>query len=512
MAITSDQVNSALAALNASKSYTGASNISALDKALGQNSGKTDILSGGLPDYLKQQAGIRSAGYTPYSVAGHNLTGTPAGTIGSIKGDYAPDNSAAILGKLNSTAGVTDAAGNVVAPGSITNTANYGTGTGDLYVPTKSVGSLPTATYRPEQLTQDSRDTVGSGGSAFTNIRDFLEASAPMIGNYVLPGSSLITNPLMQKFGSEGAKQDLADPLFTAASAVSGAMGTYNGALSNYGKIWDKATNSWKPFSQEAAPVTDGTPTPVPGSPQTPTPVSPGQELAKNQFYGPDGETLTDPGTWNPTNPLGPTSNASNAQQALKSLATSTAADAVKGAGKEIGLQSFVDSLLQPKNILPAIGAVGSLLSANKAGSSGGSATAPLAGIQQEQQAIADQLFKQYQTGTLNTADAYKVDQWEKQQIAATQQYYGQAGLGKSDMLTKALGDVKAQAASMRSQAQNAYLTQAIAALGGAGSTAGALVTANVQQDTNLLNAQNAFFSNLARLSTSTDTQGAAQP
>jgi hypothetical protein len=192
--------------------------------------------------------------------------------------------------------------------------------------------------------------------------------------------------------------------------------------------------------------------------------------------------------------------------------ARSGAGSVLTGGTKATGLQGVVDGLLQPKNILPAIGAVGSLLSANKAGSgaSGGSATAPLAGVQATQQALSNQLLSQYQNGTLTAADAYKWDTWEAQQTAATKQYYASAGLGNSDMMTKALGDVKAQAAAGRSAAQNQYLTQAISALGGAGSTAGALVTANVAQDAALQQAQQSFFSNLGRLSTTTDTQGAA--
>lgn len=216
------------------------------------------------------------------------------------------------------------------------------------------------------------------------------------------------------------------------------------------------------------------------------------------------------PGSNAPISTLAPDLSASGSSVAPPAGSTAAAV-----APKATGLQGVVDGLLQPKNILPAIGAVGSFIGASNAksaaGGSGG-ATAPLAGVQAEQQNLSNTLLSQYQSGTLTAADAYKVDQWEAQQIASTKQYYASAGLGNSDMLTKALGDVSSQAAALRSTAQNQYLTEAISALGGAGSTAGALVTANVAQDTNLLNAQNAFFSNLSRLSTTTDTQGAATP
>lgn len=210
---------------------------------------------------------------------------------------------------------------------------------------------------------------------------------------------------------------------------------------------------------------------------------------------------------------VGQLSNAPVSSVANAATPGATAASSVAGAApKATGLQGIVDGLLQPKNILPAIGAVGSLLSANKAGSggSGSSATNPLTTVQGQQQAIANELLSKYQSGKLDAADSYRVDQWEAQQVAATKQYYASAGLGNSDMLTKALGDVKAQGASLRSQAQNQYLTQAISALGGAGSTASGLVTANLAQDAALQQAQQNFFANLGRLSTSMDSQGSA--
>lgn len=325
------------------------------------------------------------------------------------------------------------------------------------------------------------RDNSNKNGSLWTQARDTAEAIGTDVGNYFYPGSALVTDQLVSK----GAQNLNDSTLGKVAQIGSGAAGAYNGNLANYGKTWDAATN----WTQPGAPVTDAVPTPVGGVADAGSTSSGGGLVAQS---GPLSNA-----------PIGDTAAA--ARSAAGSVAT-----AGSGATKATGLQGFVDGLLQPKNILPAIGAVGSLLSANKSGGSGGSATAPLAGVQATQQALSNQLLSQYQSGTLTAADAYKVDQWEKQQVAATKQYYASAGLGNSDMLTKALGDVTAQASAMRSTAQNQYLSQAISALGGSASSAGALVTANVAQDAALQQAQQSFFANLGRLSTTTDSQGSA--
>ena len=70
---------------------------------------------------------------------------------------------------------------------------------------------------------------------SWTDIRDPLEAAAVVAGNYILPGSSLISGQLV----SEGAKEQLSTPLGTLANIGAGVSGGLAGNAANYGKIAD---------------------------------------------------------------------------------------------------------------------------------------------------------------------------------------------------------------------------------------------------------------------------------
>ena len=76
--------------------------------------------------------------------------------------------------------------------------------------------------------------------SWFTSIRDAIESVASVAGNYVLPGSSLVTGQLV----SEGAQEMLQSPVGQLANLGSGIVGGAAGNLSNYGTAWDTLTGA----------------------------------------------------------------------------------------------------------------------------------------------------------------------------------------------------------------------------------------------------------------------------
>jgi len=63
-------------------------------------------------------------------------------------------------------------------------------------------------------------------------VRDPLESAAVLAGNYVLPGSALVTSNL----ASKGSQQQLDSPLGQLAQLGTGVGGAFNGNLANYGK------------------------------------------------------------------------------------------------------------------------------------------------------------------------------------------------------------------------------------------------------------------------------------
>lgn len=72
--------------------------------------------------------------------------------------------------------------------------------------------------------------------SFWTDIRDTLESGAVAVGNYVLPGSALVTKNLV----SEGAQNQLNSGLGQLALLGGGVAGGVAGNLDNYGTAYDK--------------------------------------------------------------------------------------------------------------------------------------------------------------------------------------------------------------------------------------------------------------------------------
>lgn len=75
--------------------------------------------------------------------------------------------------------------------------------------------------------------------SLWTDIRDTVESGAVAVGNFVLPGSALVTKNLV----SEGAQNQLNSSLGQLALLGGGVAGAVGGNLSNYGAAYDKVAN-----------------------------------------------------------------------------------------------------------------------------------------------------------------------------------------------------------------------------------------------------------------------------
>ena len=76
--------------------------------------------------------------------------------------------------------------------------------------------------------------------SWWTDIRDTVESVGSLVGNYLLPGSGLVTQNLV----SEGAQEQLGSPLGQLAMLGTGAGGAWQGNLGNYGNLWDSISGS----------------------------------------------------------------------------------------------------------------------------------------------------------------------------------------------------------------------------------------------------------------------------
>lgn len=69
--------------------------------------------------------------------------------------------------------------------------------------------------------------------SLWTKIRDAFESVAVVVGNYYLPGSSIVTS----KIASKGSQKQLGSTLGQIATMGSGVAGAAAGNLANYGKL-----------------------------------------------------------------------------------------------------------------------------------------------------------------------------------------------------------------------------------------------------------------------------------
>lgn len=72
---------------------------------------------------------------------------------------------------------------------------------------------------------------------SWVNLRDNLEAAGVVAGNYLLPGSSMLTGQLVTK----GAQENLNTDVGRLANIAAGATGGIQGNMANYGKIGEAA-------------------------------------------------------------------------------------------------------------------------------------------------------------------------------------------------------------------------------------------------------------------------------
>ena len=99
--------------------------------------------------------------------------------------------------------------------------------------------------------------------SFWTSLRDTVESAATLVGNYILPGSALITDQLVSK----GSQAQLSSTIGQILNVASGVTGGVNGNLANYGKVLGSlstatgigATASTTPITYSAAEMTSAT-------------------------------------------------------------------------------------------------------------------------------------------------------------------------------------------------------------------------------------------------------------
>lgn len=110
----------------------------------------------------------------------------------------------------------------------------------------------------------------------------------------------------------------------------------------------------------------------------------------------------------------------------------------------------------------------------------------------------ADTLLKNYSAGKLLPSDQQQIDTWEKQQIAQVQDYYARSGQGDSTMAQSQIGNIKAQAEGMRSQALQGMLTSGLNAIGVAQGPVMTAIQTQIAQDQQMQQAQSQLFMTLA--------------
>jgi hypothetical protein len=90
----------------------------------------------------------------------------------------------------------------------------------------------------------------------WTDFRDTAEAAGAVAGNYILPGSGLVTSQLV----SDGAKQKLSSDFGQLAMLGSGVGGGINGNMSNYSSLGDMFSST-PAVTPDLTTTTTGTPT-----------------------------------------------------------------------------------------------------------------------------------------------------------------------------------------------------------------------------------------------------------
>lgn len=275
-----------------------------------------------------------------------------------------------------------------------------------------------------------------------SSLRDPLESAAVLAGNYLLPGSSLLTSGL----ASKGSQKQLSSPIGELAQLGTGGAGL--GVGSSFTGIPTSAGGNWE----------------------------------SSLFSG--GST---------TNPAGVTSSGTSSTGALDAAGNAIPVNAPESGGFLSKAGQFA------KNYAVPLLAGANLFMSSKPQAQ--IATPAMTTLSAQDAALASSLVNQYNSGQLNAGDAASIAQWQQGQEEATKQYYANAGLSDSSMEQQAIGQVHAQAVQMRQQALNNYLQPALTATGLAFGQAQTLLNYQLQQDQQKQQAQSNFLQVLAQMS-----------
>ena len=82
---------------------------------------------------------------------------------------------------------------------------------------------------------------------------------------------------------------------------------------------------------------------------------------------------------------------------------------------------------------------------------------------------VAQAAMQQYNTGALNAADQYALQQWKDQQTAQLNDYMARAGISDSSSHAQMLNDINTQALAQAEKMRQQYLANALSASGTSG-------------------------------------------
>jgi len=229
--------------------------------------------------------------------AGYNRVATPSPYNPNGSWQTQSQNAGEYMDVLNSMTGLLGPSGGAITPGTLSPSST------NLWVPKEQYGRLPNLIPVEEPKSP----------SGFVGFRDFLESVGVMGGNFLLPGSSLLTSNLV----SQGAQENLADPLFGAANLMAGGAGGLAKNISNYGKLanlFPGGSSLTEGINNLTSGISDAAKNIFGGTNALAEAGSLGEtasELPSNAFYGPDGEILYDAAT-NTSGGLGSTMNSAD--------------------------------------------------------------------------------------------------------------------------------------------------------------------------------------------------------
>lgn len=341
-------------------------------------------------------------------------------------------------------------------------------------------------------------------GHAFTGIRDAVEAVGSLVGNYVLPGSSLITDNLV----SDGAKRDLGSTVGKIAQVGSGVAGGLAGNLSNYGNIASAVTGSSAapaaPTIATSAPAISG----IGSAPSIVAAPSVGSSLS-DSILGTGASSagnlasVTDPVLSQILATSAPASASSSALGTLKNVASGVG-DALSSPavrGLESAAAFAVPTILAGKEIQNQANLQGQALKEqNQAVNT----------VAQPASNVGEQALQQYAAGTISAPQQSSIDQFTQQAQAQVKQAYANMGLSGSSQEASALAQVDQQAQTQKQQYVQQNFSNAMSALGLSAQVYGGISQSQLQTSQGMQQALAALGQALGGASTATAASSAA--